>query len=113
MNAPEAPTASVIGANFAGLASTIGLLRAGVAATAYERAPTLERLQGAKGGIHLWPNALQALRLLGALDRVLECSVECVQSTVVTTDARQLTVWPFERFKEKLGLPVVFIMRRD
>ena len=62
--------AAIVGGNFAGLATGIGLLRAGIGATVYER-QTLAGLEGAKGGIHLWPNALQALKVIDALERVL------------------------------------------
>src|SRR5262245_26651624 len=106
------PTATVVGGNFAGLATGIGLLRAGVATTVYER-QTLAGLESAKGGIHLWPNALQALRALGAAEPVLDVGVEWHSATMVTADGRVMNEWPFHELKRALGLPVILIQRRD
>jgi 2-polyprenyl-6-methoxyphenol hydroxylase-like FAD-dependent oxidoreductase len=106
------PTATVVGGNFAGLATGIGLLRAGIPANVYER-QTLAGLQGAKGGIHLWPNALQALRVLDAADHVMDVSVEWQSAAMVTTSGRVMNEWPLHELKRELGLPVVLIQRRD
>src|SRR3954454_3728964 len=106
------PPATVVGGNFAGLATGIGLLRAGIATSVYER-QTLEGLQGALGGIHLWPNALQALRVLDAADRVLDVGVEWHSAAMVTTSGRVLSEWPLHELKRTFGLPVVLIQRRD
>jgi 2-polyprenyl-6-methoxyphenol hydroxylase-like FAD-dependent oxidoreductase len=109
----SAPTAIVVGANFAGLAAAIALRRAGVAATAYERAPGLDRLQGARGGVHIWPNALRALDLLGAADAVKASGVEFKASAMLTTDGKMLTNWPLEEMHRELGQPTLLVQRTD
>src|SRR5690348_15509357 len=109
---PCMTTATVVGGNFAGLATGIGLLRAGIATTVHER-QTLAGLEGALGGIHLWPNALQALRVLYADERVLDVGVECHSATMVTADGRVMSRWPLDELKRDLGLPVVLVQRAD
>ena len=62
---------AVAGGGIGGLAAVIALRHAGIAATAYERAPDLARVQ-VGGGLQMWPNALRALRQLGCGDAVEE-----------------------------------------
>jgi len=61
------PHAVVIGAGIAGLAAAIALTRAGFHVRVHERATTLEPIGAA---LSLWPNAIAALRILGAAARV-------------------------------------------
>lgn len=57
----------MIGAGIAGLAAAIALKRAGYDVIVHERA---ERLEPVGAALSLWPNALAALRLLGAAARI-------------------------------------------
>lgn len=61
------PHALVVGAGIAGLASAIALQRAGWSVEIVDRAPALEPLGAA---LSLWPNAMAALRQLGAAEMV-------------------------------------------
>ncbi|MCO6780946.1 FAD-dependent monooxygenase, partial [Pseudomonas aeruginosa] len=61
------PTALVIGAGVAGLASAVALHRAGWAVELVERAPE-PRVAGA--ALSIWPNAMAGLRRLGAAGRI-------------------------------------------
>lgn len=61
------PSARVIGAGIAGLAAGIALSRAGYAVEVHERARVLEPRGAA---LSLWPNAVAALRVLGAAARI-------------------------------------------
>jgi 2-polyprenyl-6-methoxyphenol hydroxylase-like FAD-dependent oxidoreductase len=61
------PTALVIGAGIAGLASAAALARAGWAAEIVERAP---ELRAAGAALSMWPNAMAGLRRLGAAERI-------------------------------------------
>jgi 2-polyprenyl-6-methoxyphenol hydroxylase-like FAD-dependent oxidoreductase len=61
--------ALVVGGGIAGLSTAIGLRRAGVDVTVFERARELEEI-GA--GLSLWSNAMQALERLGVADAVRE-----------------------------------------
>lgn len=61
------PTAIVIGAGIAGLASAAALRRAGWAVRLVERAPALHPVGAA---LSLWPNAVAGLRRLGATARI-------------------------------------------
>lgn len=57
----------MLGAGIAGLTAAIALRRAGYAVTVHDRAPTLDP---AGAALSLWPNAMQALSLIGAADRI-------------------------------------------
>jgi 2-polyprenyl-6-methoxyphenol hydroxylase-like FAD-dependent oxidoreductase len=59
----------VIGAGVGGLTLTTALRRNGIEATVFEKAPELSRIQ-VGGGIHIWPNAIKALRQVGLGDQV-------------------------------------------
>lgn len=60
-------SAIVAGAGIAGLAAAIGLRQAGYAVTVCERAAVLAP---AGAALSLWPNAIAALRRLGAAERI-------------------------------------------
>lgn len=75
------PTALVIGAAMGGLAAAIGLRNAGYRVTVHERAPELRPL-GA--GLSLWSNAVQALRILGAAERI-EAEAEPIDTMLGAT----------------------------
>jgi 2-polyprenyl-6-methoxyphenol hydroxylase-like FAD-dependent oxidoreductase len=63
MKSPEkSRTAIIVGGGIAGLAAGNALRRAGFNIAIYEQAPTLEPRGAA---LSLWPNAKQALKILG------------------------------------------------
>jgi FAD-dependent urate hydroxylase len=101
----------VVGGNFAGLAAAIGLARNGFDVTVVERAPSLENLQQAKGGLHLWPNAMKALEALGAGERALDQAVVFDRSDMAKSDGSVLTSWHLDEFRSKVGVPTVRIDR--
>jgi FAD-dependent urate hydroxylase len=90
----DPPTALVIGAGFAGLASAISLLQAGWSVQMLERRPGSP---ARAAGIVLHPNALAALDQLGVLEEVQDAGTPI--DTLTIHGARQVDVqlrdvWP-------------------
>ena len=85
-------TAVVIGGGIAGLSAAIGLRDAGYAVELYEQAARIEPLGAA---LSLWPNAVAALRRLGALDRIAAEAAPISAMLLATRDGRSLLgPWP-------------------
>lgn len=61
------PTAIVVGAGIAGLAAAIALRDAGYTVSVHDRAAAIDPIGAA---LSLWPNAVEALRRLGALPAI-------------------------------------------
>ena len=59
------PSAVVIGAGVGGLTAALALRHAGFEARVYERATDFAHIQRG-GGLHIWPNAMRALRQIEA-----------------------------------------------
>src|SRR3954469_15227233 len=79
--------AVVVGAGIGGLAAAVALQRAGWTVLVVERAATPRELGFA---LALAPNALQALRELGLLDRVVAAGIEVKAFEVRRPDGRVL-----------------------
>ncbi|MEA2126730.1 MAG: hypothetical protein QOI80_3512, partial [Solirubrobacteraceae bacterium] len=96
---------AIAGAGVGGLAAALALQRAGVEATVFERAETLEPL-GA--GLSLWPNAVHALRRLGvALDGPRP------DGGVYRWDGRLLAGDTAERIESRYGAPLIVVHRAE
>ena len=100
------PTAIVIGAGIGGLAAAIGLRNAGYRVTVHERAPELMPL-GA--GLSLWSNAVQALRALGAADRI-EAEAQPINSMLLADRAGRAILGP-RRVASAGGIPAYLVTR--
>ncbi|MFE7456857.1 FAD-dependent oxidoreductase [Streptomyces sp. NPDC057554] len=101
-------TATVVGAGVGGLATAIGLRRAGWRVTVLERRTELERY-GAAFGIH--PTAQSALDRLGVGEALRAHAVPYRDARIRTPDGRVLARLPLERIEKKAGRPELLISR--
>ncbi|MEV7459615.1 FAD-dependent oxidoreductase [Streptomyces rubiginosohelvolus] len=101
-------TATVVGAGIGGLATAIGLRRAGWSVTVLERRTELERY-GAAFGIH--PTAQSALDRLGVGDALREHAVPYRDAHIRTPDGTSMARLPLERIERKAGRPELLISR--
>ncbi|MFZ4279535.1 FAD-dependent oxidoreductase [Streptomyces rhizosphaericola] len=101
-------TATVVGAGVAGLATAIGLRRAGWTVTVLERRPEPERY-GAAFGIH--PTAQSALDRLGVGEALRAHAVPYRDAHIRTPSGRTLARLPLERIEKKAGRPELLISR--
>ncbi|TYR57189.1 FAD-dependent oxidoreductase [Streptomyces parvus] len=101
-------TATVVGAGIGGLATAIGLRRAGWSVTVLERRTELERY-GAAFGIH--PTAQSALDRLGAGDALREHAVPYRDAHIRTPDGTSIARLPLERIERTAGRPELLISR--
>lgn len=88
------PRAIVLGGGIAGLSAAIGLRKAGYAVAIHEQADAIEPLGAA---ISLWPNAVAALRWLGALAPI-EAEAAPITAMLLATQAGRplLGPWPVD-----------------
>jgi 2-polyprenyl-6-methoxyphenol hydroxylase-like FAD-dependent oxidoreductase len=103
-----AGTATVVGAGIGGLATAIGLRRAGWSVTVLERRTELERY-GAAFGIH--PTAQTALDRLGVGDALRDHAVPYRDAHIRTPDGAPIARLPLERIERKAGRPELLISR--
>ncbi|WP_274033455.1 FAD-dependent oxidoreductase [Streptomyces sp. MMBL 11-1] len=101
-------TATVVGAGIGGLATAIGLRRAGWTVTVLERRAELERHGGAFG-IH--PTAQSALDRLGVGDVLRDHAVPYRDAHIRTPDGTSIARLPLERIERKAGRPELLIPR--
>ncbi|MFF3971301.1 FAD-dependent oxidoreductase [Streptomyces rubiginosohelvolus] len=101
-------TATVVGAGIGGLATAIGLRRAGWSVAVLERRTELERY-GAAFGIH--PTAQSALDRLGVGDALREHAVPYRDAHIRTPDGTSIARLPLERIERKAGRPELLISR--
>lgn len=100
--------AVVVGAGVGGLATAIGLRRAGWAVTVLEGRTALERY-GTAFGIH--PSAQTALERLGLGDVLREHAVPYRDGRIRRPDGTVLAALPLDRIERKAGRPELLISR--
>ena len=103
-----AGSAVVVGAGVAGLATAIGLRRAGWRVRVVERRATLERY-GAAFAIH--PSAQAALGRLGVGAAFRARAVPYREGRIRTPDGKVLASLPLERIERRAGRPELLISR--
>ncbi|MFD4245486.1 FAD-dependent oxidoreductase [Streptomyces sp. NPDC058525] len=101
-------TAVVVGAGVGGLATAIGLRRAGWAVTVLEGRTALERY-GTAFGIH--PTAQAALERLGLGEVLRAHAVPYREARIRRPDGRVLAALPLERIERKAGRPELLVSR--
>ncbi|MFH9392583.1 FAD-dependent oxidoreductase [Streptomyces sp. NPDC017413] len=101
-------TATVVGAGIGGLATAIGLRRAGWTVTVLERRTELERYGGAFG---MHPTAQSALDRLGVGDALRDHAVPYRDAHIRTPDGTSIGRLPLERIERKAGRPELLISR--
>jgi 2-polyprenyl-6-methoxyphenol hydroxylase-like FAD-dependent oxidoreductase len=99
---------AVVGAGIAGLATAVGLQRAGHDCVVYEEAPEL-RLSGA--AVTLWPNGAGALVRLGVPVEGLGRRLDRLETR--SADGRLLYAIDGRRLADRFGFPVSMVPRRD
>jgi 2-polyprenyl-6-methoxyphenol hydroxylase-like FAD-dependent oxidoreductase len=70
-------------------------------------------VQAAKGGLHLWPNAIRALDILGVGEDVRSRAIPFDRSEMATAEGRVLTSWRLDEFRRRTGIPTVHILRGE
>ncbi len=100
----------VVGAGIGGLTTVLALRRAGFDADVYERAADLRAIQVGYG-IHLWSNAMRALRGLGVAEAVEAQSESFDRMHFETVGGRTVMDWPLDEAPKVLGDPIVGINR--
>ncbi|MFD7261893.1 FAD-dependent oxidoreductase [Streptomyces sp. NPDC059874] len=101
-------SALVVGAGVGGLATAIGLRRAGWEVTVLERRTALERY-GTAFGIH--PTAQSALDRLGLGDALRARAVPYREGRIRRPDGTVLAALPLERIERKAGRPELLVSR--
>ena len=97
--------ATVVGGGIGGLATAIGLGRAGWQVTLLERQPALT---AAGAGLLVWPNAVHALRALGVGDAVAAAGVPNRDGGGIRrSDGRWLYRMDGAALARQLGAPVI------
>lgn len=100
--------AVVVGAGVGGLATAIGLRRAGWAVSVRERRDSLERY-GTAFGIH--PTAQSALERLGVGEVLRSRAVPYRRARIRTPEGRVMASLPLERIERKAGRPELLLSR--
>ncbi|MEU8893584.1 NAD(P)/FAD-dependent oxidoreductase [Streptomyces sp. NPDC048442] len=103
-----AGTVAVVGAGVGGLATAIGLRRAGWAVSVLERRDALERY-GTAFGIH--PTAQSALERLGVGEVLRTRAVPYRGARIRTPEGRVMASLPLERIERKAGRPELLVSR--
>ncbi|MGH4031529.1 FAD-dependent oxidoreductase [Actinomycetota bacterium Odt1-20B] len=101
-------TAVVVGAGIGGLATALGLRRAGWSVSVLDRRPDVERY-GTAFGIH--PTAQAALERLGAGGEFWSRAVPYRGARIRTPDGTVLASLPLERIEKRAGRPELLISR--
>src|SRR5688572_27641636 len=103
--------ATVIGGGIGGLATAIGLGRAGWQVTLVERQP---ELTAAGAGLLIWPNAVHALRALGVGAAVAAAGVPNLDGGGIRRpDGRWLFRMDSTALARELGAPPITMHRGD
>ena len=101
---------AIIGGGIGGLTAAIALRSRGVDTVVYEQA---EQPREVGAGLHLWANAVRALREVGLGDAVERISIP-IESERIYTEAGELLVeWPVGDLSRRLGIPSVGLARPD
>jgi 2-polyprenyl-6-methoxyphenol hydroxylase-like FAD-dependent oxidoreductase len=100
--------ALIVGGGIGGLAAAVALRRAGVESLIIEKVAD-SRAVGA--GLAIWPNAMNALRVLGLEDRVLASSSSMERTLTSTSAGRMIARTDFRDIIQEAGAPCVCIHR--
>jgi 2-polyprenyl-6-methoxyphenol hydroxylase-like FAD-dependent oxidoreductase len=110
--ASRATRAIIVGGGIGGLSAAVALRRAGIEAAVFEQQTELRRTQ-VGGGIHMWTNAMRALRELGLDQRVRELGAVVERTEYRTSRGALLATWPLDAIGREHGLQDVGITRGE
>jgi 2-polyprenyl-6-methoxyphenol hydroxylase-like FAD-dependent oxidoreductase len=102
----------IIGGGVAGLTAAIALRRAGIESVVFERADELRKVS-VGGGLHIWPNAIKALRQIDLGDRVEGIGAAVEHSHFRTWRGELLADLPVGESSRKVGAVTVGVSRGE
>lgn len=102
----------IIGGGVAGLTAAIALRRMGIEAEVFERADELRKVS-VGGGLHIWPNAIKALRQVDLGDRVEGIGAAVEHSHFRTWRGDLIADLPVGESSRKVGAVTVGVSRGE
>jgi 2-polyprenyl-6-methoxyphenol hydroxylase-like FAD-dependent oxidoreductase len=104
--------ALIIGGGVAGLTAAIALRQAGIEPVVFERADELRKVS-VGGGLHIWPNAIKALRQIGLGEQVEGIGAVVEHSHFRTSQGELIADLPVGESSRKVGAVTVGVSRGD
>ncbi len=100
----------VIGAGIGGLSAAIALRAKGIEVVIFEQA---EKPRAVGAGLHLWSNAVRALREIGAWDAIEPLSIPVEREQIFTSQGRLMAEWDVAGASREIGAPSIGLNRAD
>jgi 2-polyprenyl-6-methoxyphenol hydroxylase-like FAD-dependent oxidoreductase len=104
--------AVIVGGGIGGLTAAIALRQAGLDVVVLERASSADGLS-VGAGVHLWTNALQALRSVGLTDAVAAAGTPVTAHRYLSWQGRPLGLLRVDEVSGELGAPTVGLSRGE
>jgi 2-polyprenyl-6-methoxyphenol hydroxylase-like FAD-dependent oxidoreductase len=102
----------IVGAGIGGLTAAIGLRRAGLDVTVFEKR-TDPRMIEAGGGMVVQPNALRGLKELDAADDMISRGAQLESFEWRTPAGKRIAGWPVGEVAREVGAPMLGIRRMN
>jgi 2-polyprenyl-6-methoxyphenol hydroxylase-like FAD-dependent oxidoreductase len=99
---------AIVGAGVGGLTAAIALRRAGADVAVYEQTAEPQEL-GA--GLHLWSNAVRALREIELGDRIEPLALEVELEQIHKASGKRVVEWPVGELGRTVGAPSIALTR--
>jgi 2-polyprenyl-6-methoxyphenol hydroxylase-like FAD-dependent oxidoreductase len=104
--------ALIVGGGVAGLTAAIALRRSGTEPVVFERADELRKVS-VGGGLHIWPNAIKALRQIDLGDRVETIGAAVERSHFRTWNGELIADLPVGVSSRKVGAVTIGVSRGE